>query len=262
MGRNRPNAKGGKFNVKGRVSAKNRFSRSRMLFLKKLQNEKRSRDFKKRKARKGKRNGIDVVVEEESKKSKFDLENLQKIELSEKDLELIMKILNEADVKSEMINSMRDEPKKKNDVDETLPTSIATVSVASTKYDFRVESMVRRLVKYGFSPDKVRNAIRNVTQSIEDDSDTPQKIERRVFVSHLLPSPPKDWKLDADIEVLDEEERKEAIDDEVMVLESILGEDKVVRENGKWCITIEDIEIPNHCHKIFPIRQRRRRGSS
>ena len=88
MPRFRPNAKGGRFNNKGRVSAKNRFSRSRMLFLKKLQNEKRAKERRKKRGQRKRGDRLDEEIKE--KKSRFDVENLQKVELTDEDLKLIL----------------------------------------------------------------------------------------------------------------------------------------------------------------------------
>ena len=61
----------------------------------------------------------------EEKKSRFDVENLQKVELTDEDLKLIMQILDEQDVKSEMMKSTREDPdpKKKNDCREKFNLS-------------------------------------------------------------------------------------------------------------------------------------------
>jgi hypothetical protein len=254
MPRFRPNAKGGRFNNKGRVSAKNRFSRSRMLFLRKLQNEKRSRDFRRKKRLRGRKS--DAGVEEEERKSKFDVENLQKVELSDDDLKLIMDILSEADVKLEMIKAIQEDPdlkkRTKDVVDESHPTSISNVIVAKTNYDFRHESIVRRLEKFKFETSIVRDAVTTVTKNLSSDASANQ-IERRAFVSHLLPQPPLRNDDDDDVEALDEKERKDARDDEIMVLESILGENKIVQDEtqNRWCVSVDDIEIPDYLRKRF-----------
>ena len=90
-----------------------------MLFIKKLQNEKRAKE---RRKKRGRKRGDEETSMKEEKKSRFDVENLQKVELTDEDLKLIMQILDEQDVKSEMMKSTREDPdpKKKNDVDESL----------------------------------------------------------------------------------------------------------------------------------------------
>ena len=153
----------------------------------------------------------------EEKKSRFDVENLQKVELTDEDLKLIMQILDEQDVKSEMMKSTREDPdpKKKNDVDESLPSSVSNVTVAESNYDFRHESIVRRLEMYGFDTSKVRDVVTRVTKELSSDASA-QQIERRAFVSHLLAQPPTDRF--EDVDALDADERKDAREDEIMVL--------------------------------------------
>ena len=225
-----------------------------MLFLKKLQNEKRAKERRKKRGQRKRGDRLDEEIKE--KKSRFDVENLQKVELTDEDLKLIMQILDEQDVKSEMMKSTREDPdpKKKNDVDESLPTSISNVTVAVSNYDFRHESIVRRLEMYGFDTPKVRDVVTRVTKELSSDASA-QQIERLAFVSHLLAQPPTDQF--EDVDALDEEERKDANEDEIMVLESILGEDKIVRDEtqDRWCVTVDDVEIPDYLRKQFHVEK-------
>eukprot|EP00940_MAST-03C_sp_MAST-3C-sp2_P001817 g1817.t1 len=142
------------------------------------------------------------------------------------------------------------------DVSAAVSDGSGGVSVAR-KYNFRNETVIYKLCKIGFRHPRVVAAVSAGNESLSGAASA-AALEQWTLARRLLPGPPKDWKPDNDVS-MDAEERLEAREDEIMALESILGDDRVSRLGttcGKavemrWAVDV-DISIPDRELRRLP----------